>query len=172
MSPRPGDFGVLVLETGRHWRTEFVISAISLITRSSAYHAVQCVDAPGGHPSLVEAEPGGAILSPVTKYTNVAWSNLTLGDPQREAISTAALKMVGRPYGYYDDALLGLTHLNSVRGPNWLWRLLSGSHSPLECAQLVDAAQLAGGVHLFSDGRQPGDVTPGDLYQLIRKGKS
>jgi len=38
----------------------------------------------------------------------------------------------------------------------------------LECSQLVDAAYLEAGVHLFSDGRIPGDVAPSDLLLLIQ----
>jgi hypothetical protein len=33
----------------------------------------------------------------------------------------------------------------------------------------VDFAYDMAGVHLFSDGRIPGDVTPGDLYRLLRE---
>jgi hypothetical protein len=35
------------------------------------------------------------------------------------------------------------------------------------CSQLVDEAYLRAGVHLFDDGRDPGDVTPGDLLYVI-----
>jgi hypothetical protein len=37
----------------------------------------------------------------------------------------------------------------------------------LVCSQLVDKAYLLAGEHLFSDGRYPGEVTPGDLLDLI-----
>jgi hypothetical protein len=36
------------------------------------------------------------------------------------------------------------------------------------CSQLVDQCYQDAGVHLFADGRWPGDVTPADLYRLIR----
>jgi hypothetical protein len=34
------------------------------------------------------------------------------------------------------------------------------------CSQLADEAAMRGGWHLFSDGRIPQDVTPGDLWKL------
>lgn len=169
MSPQAGDFGVLLLAK-RNWRTEFVISAISWVTRSPAYHAIQVVQA-GGAIKIVEAEPQGVIVSPIDKYTNVAWSSLTLSAQQRFEMNQYALAQVGRKYGFYDDALLGITRLDRIKGPGFLWKLLSGKHSPVECAQLVDAVQLAGSVHLFDDSRRTGDVTPGDLYQVIQHGR-
>jgi hypothetical protein len=39
----------------------------------------------------------------------------------------------------------------------------------LICSQLVDEAYLRAGVHLFDDGRLPGDVTPGDLWWLLQR---
>jgi hypothetical protein len=36
------------------------------------------------------------------------------------------------------------------------------------CSQLVDLSYHEAGVELFDDGRIPGDVSPGDLLDLIQ----
>jgi hypothetical protein len=35
------------------------------------------------------------------------------------------------------------------------------------CSQLVDRCYDIAGVHLFDDGRKPGDVSPGDLSRCL-----
>jgi hypothetical protein len=166
--PQAGEYGVLLLKK-RNWFKGFFITLISWGTRSPAYHAVLVVNAPTGGLAIVEAEPGGAILSPVDRHTNVVWSNLGLTPEQRVAVSDAGLKFIGREYSFYDDAYLGITRVFRLRGWKRVWKFLSRGES-VECAQLVDAAELAGGVHLFNDGRQTGQVAPSDLYDLILKG--
>lgn len=163
-----GDF-CLVLQTRKNWGREFVISLISWGTSSPAYHAALVVDHPTLGLRLVEAEPGGAILSPLDAHSNAVWAHLDITDEQRVAVSEAGLTFVGRKYNWYDDALLGFSRVFKFKGPKWLWALLSNGYS-VECAQLVDAAELIGGVHLFDDGRQTGEVAPADLYKIWLNG--
>jgi hypothetical protein len=164
-TPKEGDFGVLLLKK-RNWFKETVISLVSWGTHSPAYHAVLVVRNSNGL-ALVEAEPGGAILSPIDKYQDIVWSDLGLTDTQRAAVSAAGLSYVGYEYGWYADAAIGVHSALRIPIPQFVWRLLSRGHV-MECAQLVDAAELKAGVHLFNDGRQTGQVSPASLYDLIK----
>jgi hypothetical protein len=168
MTPRPGDYGVLIQEK-RNWFKQPVISLITAVTHSKAYHAVLVVDSPILGLSIVGAEPGGAKLDPWNHYSNVVWSQDEIGDEKRKAISDGGLKFVGREYNFYDDGFIGLTRIFKEKGFSWLWKRLSGGHS-IECAQLVDADYLANDIHLFNDNRQTGQVAPSDLYDLILAG--
>ena len=40
------------------------------------------------------------------------------------------------------------------------------------CSQLVDQCYLEAGIHLYDDGRDPGDVTPADLAELVSERKA
>jgi hypothetical protein len=53
------------------------------------------------------------------------------------------------------------------RPPGSWWR--PGSSPEKTCAELVDLAYQRAGVQLFDDGRQPLDVTPADLADLLLK---
>ena len=46
-----------------------------------------------------------------------------------------------------------------------------GSSKHLICSQLVDLVYAEAGIHLFTDNRWPGYVTPADLANLILKGQ-
>ena len=94
------------------------------------------------------------------------WSDMDLSPTVRAAIVDAALNHVGDPYSWVDDACIGLTHLFGWHVPAAVRRRLANPKR-LECAQLVDVAYLEAGVHLFSDGRIPGDCAPSDLRDLI-----
>lgn len=163
--PEAGDFGVLLLKK-RNWFKKTVISLISWGTHSPAYHAVLVVETGDGL-ALIEAEPGGVIQSPVDKYSNVVWSNLDLTAEQRQAVSKVGISYLGTEYGWYADAAIGVHSALRIPVPKFVWRWLSNGHA-MECAQLIDAAELQAGVHLFSDGRQTGQVSPASLYDLIR----
>jgi uncharacterized protein YycO len=151
--PQSGDYGVV--------RTSGAAAfAIRVGTRSPYNHAF--VHVGGGR--IVEAEPGGAIISPASKYPAAAWSTRALTDAERAAIAAAALGLVGTPYGWPDIAALGFA-CAGIRS-HWIDARIETEHR-LICSQLVDRAYLLGGVHLFNDGRLPGEVTPGDLGRLI-----
>lgn len=137
-----------------------------------------------GHGLTVEAMPGGAILGRIDKYDpeSVVWSSGarypldkgTLGDglddglnaEERELIVIAARKYFNVPYSFLD--YLGLALARFGLRPAWLKRYIA-STGHMICSQLVDQCYLEAGVHLFSDGRIPGDVTPADLYNLLQE---
>lgn len=115
---------------------------------------------------IVEAEPGGALLSPLTRYTpeTVLWLRcpLLFG----KAVGDAARTYVGRPYSWADYASLGAERFH-IPVPGLRQYVASSGH--MMCSQLADRAAARGGWHLFADGRDPGDVTPGDLWELAEQ---
>jgi len=117
--------------------------------------------------TVLEAMPTGARVTPLDSY----WSRPTfIDDPvsltaeQRGRIVAQARVLTGVPYGFGTYLWLGLSRFG-LR-PRQLERLVSSGRSMM-CSQLVDEVYRRAGVHLFDDGRIPGDVTPGDLARLM-----
>lgn len=174
MTPRLGDFGVV--RTGG-----WAAAVIRWATRSTVNHAFVYV----GDGKIVEAQPGGAVLSDVSEYEGrTIWStgrvvaycdtggcvDGVFVPDERDAIAHAARGMVGVPYNWPDIAAIGLAQrrLGRLVTPrSWIARRLSRGDR-LICSQLVDAAYNAAGLHLFTDNRPTGLVSPGDLLDLIR----
>lgn len=159
--PQPGDFGLSVIGGFGGW---WVNLGQSLTGDSSRYtHAF--VVLPGG--KVIEAMPGGARIADLSDYLDgqdVIFSRMRLTDFERENIVAHAESFEGVPYSFLDYLSLALVHFN-IR-PKWLRKYIKDSGHMI-CSQLVDEAYLRAGVHLFDDGRDPGDVTPGDLLYVI-----
>jgi cell wall-associated NlpC family hydrolase len=153
----PGDFAVVA--TGG-----IMGRIIRLVTRSKVNHAMILVH----DGQVIEAAPSGATVSPLSNYAGMTltWSALDLTLTQRAAIVTAARTHIGAPYSWVDDACIGLAAIFDWHVPAWVRRRLA-SPDHLMCSQLVDTCYLEAEIHLFADGRMPGDVTPGDLACLI-----
>ena len=153
--PELGAFGVTATSGWKAW-------VIRAVTRSDVNHAFVYV----GDGRIVEANPSGAAVGNVDEYPHAIWSHMALTTQQRHAIANAADTLVGTPYSWVDDACIGLADLFGWHVPEPVRARLSG-RSRLMCSQLVDVAYSKAGVHLFPDGRIPGDVSPGDLLHLI-----
>jgi hypothetical protein len=116
------------------------------------------------------AYPGGARMVPLRKdqlsldNPDYLWSTgkipLTLG--QRGAIVAECMKLKGVPYGFTDYLALAM-HRFHIPFPG----LKAFIGKSMICSQLVDYAYAQCGVHLFTDGRWPGYVTPADLAARI-----
>jgi hypothetical protein len=140
-------------------------------------HAGLILEADG---TILEAEPGGARIANISKYDGrpllvsdgpvrkwaLDWAARYPGasrvpiPEKRAAVVAEARKLVGVPYSPTDYLALALLHLHLPS--KWIRdRVQSSGH--MICSQLVDAVYLRAGVHLFSDGRLPGDVMPADL---------
>ena len=119
-----------------------------------------------GDGQIVEAEPGGARIRPRGIESGDLWSTglWNLSGATRGKIVAAARSYIGTPYGWIDYAALAAHRLH-IPAPG-LRGFIASSKSMI-CSQLVDAAYEGAGVHLFSDGRWPGYVTPGALANLI-----
>ncbi len=119
----------------------------------------------------IEAKMRGAVTG--REHTGALYGTRLLAEMERQRpgvgadVAAAALKLLGTPYGFVDIAALGLADLGLRQ--RWLERVVDRQHA-LICSQLVDQACLNAGVHLFTDGRMPGRVDPGDLQRLILAG--
>ncbi len=155
-SPPPdlGDFFVV--------RTEgWAARVIRVVTRSDVNHAGVYV----GDGRIVEAQPAGAAFNQVDAYPNARWSHVPLSGVQRQAIVAEAVALIGTPYSWVDVVCIGLADLFGWSVPEPIRHRLRGK-GELMCSQLVDTAYLRAGVHLFNDGRLPGDVAPSDLERF------
>lgn len=124
---------------------------------------------------IIEAMPGGALLSPLSRYADQKILWLKCPREYGEAVADAArsfgpqygddgkLLRKGVPYSFADYAALAL-HRFKIPTP-LLKRYIERSKSMI-CSQLCDRAAELGGWKIFSDGRWHGDVTPGDLTRV------
>lgn len=158
--PQRGAYGVL-LDKDRNPFRNFVAAFVCWGSRSKAYHAVLYI----GNGEMVQAEPKGATIDPCHPARYV-WSTMPLTPRERAAICAAGCSYEGKRYNWLDDLALGLARRFGWRLPGFVLRHVESDRT-MQCAQLVDAAYRAAGVRLFDDGRVPGAVTPGDLYDLI-----
>lgn len=157
---KPGDFGL----TQIHGRVGVAIRVGQWLMGdgfADYQHAFVLVE----DGMVVEAEPGGARLAELAQYdaSRVAWYSC----PPSKAglIRLAAVALIGTPYSFLDYAALAGVRLGAPAA-QVLRRYVAGTGHMI-CSQLVDEAYRRAGVHLFDDGRLPGDVTPLDLNALI-----
>lgn len=160
-TPQPGDFALTKISG----ITGAFISAGQYLVGDGApvQHAYVYV----GDGYITQAMPGGAEFIPLEEANEpVVWSTgkIPLTAAQRRSITNEAIHLVGTPYSFLDYGSIALAHYR-IR-PAWVRDFVADS-GHLICSQLVDEAYLRAGVHLFDDGRLPGDVTPGDLYRLL-----
>jgi hypothetical protein len=121
---------------------------------------------------VVEAEPGGARVSNLSEYKG---RPLLISDAPvlnsladwmageralRDHVVVEAKKLVGVGYSALDYLALALLHLHLPS--SWVRNRVEKSGHMI-CSQLVDAIYERAGIHLFTDGRLPGDVAPADL---------
>jgi hypothetical protein len=131
--------------------------------------------------TVLEAEPGGARIANLSEYagrpllisdapvqstqaklngqplrTYGPWSESAV----RAAVIHEAQKLRGVPYSALDYVALAALHLHLPS--SWVRNRVEKSGHMI-CSQLVDAIYERAGVHLFTDGRLPGDVAPADL---------
>lgn len=166
ITPLPGDFAVIRMggRVGRLIRIGQWLDGNGFLDYE---HAFVLVD--GGQ--VVQAQPGGADLGPVSTYGNgqpILWStgHIPLADEQRRNIVTAARGYLGVPYSAADYLALALHHLHLAGGPFIRDYVADSRH--MICSQLVDQCYQDAGVQLFTDSRWPGYVTPADLAGLLR----
>lgn len=116
---------------------------------------------------VVQAMPGGAELIPLADAAEpVVWSTgrVPVTWSQRARMVRESHALVGTPYSFLDYASIAMATYR-IR-PAWVADFIADT-GHLICSQLVDEVYLRAGVHLFDDGRLPGDVTPGDLWAVL-----
>jgi hypothetical protein len=127
-----------------------------------------------GNGQIVEAEPGGAILTKLDERyvpSQVVW--LKCPPEFGQAVAAAArllgphmddngVMVPGVPYSFLDYEALALRRLH-IPYPHLKHYIESTKHEM--CSQLSDHAAMLGGWRIFDDGRWPGDVVPNDLWR-------
>lgn len=177
MAPLPGDFACFhedntagVLIAAGEWLNGDGTRA-SYFQHAGIYIGMGDRANPLGY--IMAAQPGGARVSPLrpsqaddSVNPGVLWSTgrIALDDAQRSLIVANALKCEGVPYSAADYFALAAHRLH-VPVP-WLRGYIADSGHMI-CSQLVDWCYMKAGVHLFSDGRWTGYVTPANLADLI-----
>lgn len=116
--------------------------------------------------TILEAEPGGARIRPMTEYPAdlLVWSTWDLTPGQRASIVGAARGLLGVPYSFADYAALAVRRLH-LPFPGLRRYIASSGH--MICSQLTDEVYRRAGLHMFRDNRWPGDVTPADLAAVL-----
>ena len=151
----PGDYGV-VKTNG------WVGFLIRLGTISRWNHAFVYV----GDGKIIEANPTGVAVSPVTKYPKVAWNqHESLTDAQRITIVAEARKAIGKPYSFGTITLLvmrilGLKALSRLP----LVKKLASKNGYI-CSELVSECYTKAGFDLC--GKADYLVVPGDLAERL-----
>lgn len=162
--PVPGDFGLTQISggAGRLIRFGQWLNGDGFANFEHAFMYL-------GNGQIIEAEPGGARIRPVTEYApqNVRWStgHFSLTEVQRTRIVARARAFEGVPYSFADYAALA-AHRLRIPVPGLKKYIYNSGHEI--CSQIVDVCYQAAPFQLFTDDRWPGYVTPGALYELIK----
>lgn len=119
--------------------------------------------------TVFEAQPGGAVISPLSDYghANVAFVPWEMDDETREAIVATAKSLAGTGYSWDTYIMLAAYRL----GLPFLSRLFRKRVQDSRffiCSQAADHIYRLNGQYLFTDGRMPYDVTPGDFRFLLK----
>jgi len=136
---------------------------IQTITRSPVHHCVIAIS----ETECVGAEAPVAIVRLVTHWPTIIWSAFDLNARQQRLIAGWANNAVGTKYGWLDDLAIAIALITRKQTPLWLTRYIT-STKRLQCAELVDMAYRAAGIHLFRDGRPPSAVYPGSFVPLFK----
>jgi uncharacterized protein YycO len=151
--PRIGDYGVV--RTGG-----FFGKLIRLGTVSRWNHAFIYV----GDSQIVEANPTGVALSPLSKYAQVAWNqHEELSEAQRAGIVQHAKLAIGRPYNFGIIVMLALRALGVKVFPKKIIHYLA-NHAGYICSELVAESYADAGFPVCDN---PDVCNPGDLAERL-----
>lgn len=123
-----------------------------------------------GDDMIIEAEPGGARVVPLSKYAHadVYWCQNIYGllQPGHGAlVAQISARLEGTPYSYLDYLALS-AHKLHLPVPGLRAYIASTRH--MICSQLADWCYDLAGTELFH-GRWPGYVDPLDLFLLDKR---
>lgn len=161
-APRPGDIGLTSIQgpVGALIRAGQFLNGDGFASYEHAF-----VVLPGSR--LIEAMPGGARIRALAEYdqrTVLYVSPAGLTYAQRVLIAETAAAYEGVGYSFLDYTALA-AHRFHLPLPGLRRYVASTRH--LICSQLADQAYADAGVQLFRDGRWPGYITPGALFELL-----
>jgi hypothetical protein len=166
MEPRAGDFGLVSIKGGVGFliRIGQWLNGDGFLDYEHAFIYI-------GNGQIVEAEPGGAVISQLDSYDGrpIMWSTdlIPLTDAQRNVIVEAAVSQVGTPYSFLDYLAIGMYRLG-IKHPGVANRVEQSKH--LICSQLVAEDFSRVGVALTD--YPPYLVTPGRLTKYLLQLKS
>lgn len=168
MKPQLGDIGFAVIGGGVG---AFVAWGQFVLGDSCRYTHAFIVT---GENEVVEAMPRGARVAALAgrnvprkfRYARLPQRVWDAAGSDRKALFTiTARSYVGVPYGFSTYLSLAAVQWGLPAG---LLRRYVSNNGRMICSQLIDQALSDAGVHLFTDGRIPQDVTPGDLYYRLQ----
>lgn len=154
-TPKPGDIGLARIGGVLGF---FVMLGQALAGDASRWtHTFIVLD----DETVIAGQPGGARIDPLSMYKNNAiYVQMDLSDEKRREIVMTARAMEGIPYGWLNYLAIGLARLGIK--PKWLRKFIA-SNKTMICSQLSDEVYRLCGIHMFTDGRLSGEVTPGDV---------
>jgi hypothetical protein len=174
MTPQPGDYACRnmggtpgkLISVGE-WLDG---SGFSIYDHAEVYVGMPNKNGPYGY--TMGAYPGGARLVPLqleqlNDGNGFLWSTgkTEMTGEQRSLIVATAMTCEGVGYSAADYFAIAAHRLH-VPVPGL--REYIGDTGHMICSQMVDFCYMRAGVHLFTDGRWPGYVTPADLANLLK----
>lgn len=157
--PQPGDIGL----TQINGFVGFLVRLMQCLNGDfkKATHVYVVLD----DETVFEAQPGGAVITPLSEYDSRwrVYVDRPLTQDERERIVSRARTYVGIGYNWTTYFYLAAYRLRFR--PQWLKDRVQNDKRMI-CSQAADKIYREEGVHLFNDGRMPYDLTPGDLARL------
>lgn len=161
ITPQPGDFGLVAIkgDVGKLIRIGQWLNGDGFNDYEHAFIYI-------GDGKIVEAEPGGALVSDIHEYDGrfILWSTglIPLTDLQRSSIVEMALNQIGTPYSFLDYFAIALYRVG-IRHPKIANRVISSKH--LICSQLVAQDYADSGAPITK--YPPYLMTPGRLADFL-----
>lgn len=158
-TPKPGDIGLTVIKGPVGWLVRLLQWFNGDFAKPT--HVFVVLD---DH-TVFEAQPGGAVISPLSKYDKrwVEYVDWPLTPDKRFRIVSRARTYKGIGYNWTTYLYLAAYRLH-IR-PEWLKDRVQEDKRMI-CSQAADKIYADEDEHLFNDGRMPYDLTPGDLGRL------
>jgi hypothetical protein len=168
-TPQPGDIGIVRMPgvVGRLILWGQWMNGSGSENYEHAFVVVgEVEDTPNVGTQIIEAMPGGALLSPLSRYDGFEPVYLRCPPALRDGVAAAALSFRGVKYSALDYGALAM-HRFHIPAPGLRHYIDTTGH--MICSQLADRAAFVEGWFLFDDDRWLGYVTPLDLYKLYLK---
>lgn len=163
MTPEPGDFGLVSIEgnVGTLIRIGQWLNGDGFSTYEHAFIYI-------GNGQVVEAQPGGAIISQLSKYDgrSIKWSTglIDLTDEERTKLVSWAVDKLGSPYSVLDYVAIALYRFH-IKLPMLTKRVEDENH--MICSVLVADDYANIGVQVGRTDHQSYLTTPGQLDKYL-----
>lgn len=170
-TPRPGQFGLTKIHG---WAGIGIKTGQALLRLRHPLCPVQHGFLVLDNDEVIEAEPGGARIMPLSYYTETSrvretwYSDLNLTDTQVDNTIIAARLLKDIPYNWVTYWALAAKRFG-ISTPH-IDDLIKNKGYQM-CTQLIDWSLHLGGVELYDNGKLPQNVIPSDLWNdfILRK---